>query len=152
MVKNILLIILITFLIFFVYQVFFNRPSLSTVKINIKGKTYDLEVAKTVPQMTKGLMDRPTLCADCGMVFVSAFDLPQVFWMKNTLIPLDMIFLDHAGTVVNILTAVPQPGTPDSQLTLYRSDQPAKYVIELNAGDSAKLSLNPGDIIALPSL
>lgn len=152
MVKNILIVILIIILALLVYQLFFNNPSLSATKINIKGKTYRLEIAKTVPQQTKGLMDRSSLCANCGMIFVFNLELPQVFWMKDTLIPLDMIFLDHNGTVLNIAAAVPQVGVPDNQLTLYRSVGLAKYVIELNAGDAGKLTLKPGDTIDIPPL
>lgn len=152
MVKNILILILITILILLIYQLFFNNPHLSTVKVDLRGKTYNLEVAKTVPQQTKGLMDRSTLCADCGMIFVFNLELPQVFWMKDTFIPLDMIFIDHTGTIVNIVTAQPEPNVPDSRLQLYRSLGPAQFVIELNAGDAAKLSLKPGDNIDLSQL
>jgi uncharacterized membrane protein (UPF0127 family) len=111
-----------------------------------------LEIAKTAPQQTKGLMNRSSLCANCGMIFVFNLELPQIFWMKNTLIPLDMIFLDHNGTIINIANAVPQPNVPDSQLTLYRSNGYSKYVIELNAGDANKLSLKSGDTIDLSGL
>jgi uncharacterized membrane protein (UPF0127 family) len=149
MVKYILIFVLLTVLIFFIYQTFFNNPSLSGTEVNLKGKNYDLEVAKTVPQQTKGLMDRTSLCQYCGMIFVFGLDLPQVFWMKNTLIPLDMIFVDHTGLVINILTAQPQPGVPDNQLKLYRSLWPVKFVIELNAGDAQNLSLKTGDTIDL---
>lgn len=152
MVKNILIVILIAVLILLIYQLFLNNPPTGTVKLNIKGKNYNLETAKTVPQQTKGLMNRTSLCSDCGMIFIFNLEMPQIFWMKNTLIPLDMIFLDHNGLVLNIVTATPQPGVPDNQLTFYRSRGSAKYVIELNAGDSVKLSLKPEDIIDLSSL
>jgi len=149
MVKYIPIFILIIILIISVYHFFFNNPSLSSAKVNLKGHTYTLEIAKTVPQQTKGLMDRSSLCRNCGMIFVFGLDLPQVFWMKDTLIPLDMIFADHTGLIVNTITANPQPGVPDSQLKLYQSLKPAKFVIELNAGDANKLSLKPGDTIDL---
>jgi uncharacterized membrane protein (UPF0127 family) len=152
MVKNILILILVVALILFIYQLFFNNPSLSSVKVNLKGKSYDLEVARTVPQLTKGLMDRPSLCPNCGMIFVYNLELPQVFWMKNTLIPLDLIFIDHTSQIINIVTANPQPGVPDSQLKFYKSTSPAKYVIELNASDANKLFLKPGDIIDLSGI
>lgn len=152
MVKNIFIIILLTILILLVYQLFFNHPPAKTVKIDIKAKTYQLEIAKTIPQQTKGLMDRTSLCQNCGMIFVFGLELPQAFWMKNTLIPLDMIFLDKNGKIINIANAVPQPGVPDTQLKLYRSTSPAKFVIELNAGDVAKLSLITSDIIDIPPL
>jgi uncharacterized protein len=152
MLKNIFLVILIFILALVVYRLFFHNPPLTTVKLKIKDKTYNLEVAKTIPQQSQGLMNRPSLCPDCGMIFVFGLQLPQVFWMKNTLIPLDMIFLDSSGQVINIKTATVQTGTPDSQLNLYHSLRPVKYVIELNAGDAKSLSLTPGDIIDISSL
>jgi uncharacterized membrane protein (UPF0127 family) len=152
MVKNILLVILIIILLVLIYQLFFNRPPLSSAHVNLNGKNYTLEIAKTIPQQTRGLMDRSSLCPNCGMIFVFSLELPQVFWMKSTLIPLDMIFLDHTGMIINIVTADPQPGVPDSELKLYRSTAPAKFVIELNAGDANRRSLKPGNIIAISSL
>jgi uncharacterized membrane protein (UPF0127 family) len=152
MVKNFFILICIVILVALIYQIFFNNPSLSTANVNIKGKIYRLEIARTVPQQARGLMYRTSLCADCGMVFVSAFEYLQTFWMKNTLIPLDLIFLDRNGVVLNTLTAIPQPGVPDSQLKQYRSVSPSEFVIEINAGDVVKLSLKSGDIIDLSSL
>ena len=123
------------------------------VKINIKSTEFSLEVAETISQKTKGLMNRETLCPQCGMVFISSFAYPQIFWMKNTLIPLDMIFIDSQGKVVNIATATPEPpSTPDSKLKLYQSSSPAQYVIEVSAGQSQKLGLIPGDTIDLSPL
>lgn len=95
-------------------------------------------------------MKRSSLCSSCGMIFVSTAPAKQVFWMKNTLIPLDIIFLDSRGKIVNVENAVPQPSVPDLQLKLYRSTAPSQYVIELNSGDSQKLNLKPGDQIELP--
>jgi len=152
MVKNILIIILITVLILLVYQLFFNHPPTKIVKMDLKGKTYQLEIAKTIPQQAKGLMNRTSLCQNCGMIFVFGLELPQAFWMKNTLIPLDIIFLDKNGKIINIVTATPQSAVSDNQLRLYRSTAPAKFVIELNAGDATKLSLVPDNIIDIPSL
>jgi len=147
MAKNILLLILILFLIAIIYQLFFNNPPLESVEIDLNGTKYNFEIARTLPQKSKGLMNRDKLKSNTGMLFVSEFDMPQVFWMKNTLIPLDMIFVKSDGTILNILTASPEPGTPDNKLKLYQSSSPAKYVIEINSGDSQKLKLLPGDII-----
>jgi uncharacterized protein len=152
MAKNIFLIILILIIIYFAWQLIFNNPAPVTADITIKDKNYSLEIAKTIPQKTIGLMNRTNLCPNCGMIFVSPLEMPQVFWMKNTLIPLDIIFLDKNGLVLNIASAVPQPNTPDNQLDLYQSISPSKYVIELNSGDSSKLSLQAGDKIDLPNL
>jgi uncharacterized membrane protein (UPF0127 family) len=145
--KNILILILIIILAAIVYLILFNNPPVDKINLVINQKEYNLEVAKTIPQQTRGLMNRTSLCRDCGMIFIFNFEMTQTFWMKDTLIPLDIIFVDHNGLVINIATATSQPNAPDNQLKLYRSTSPAKYVIELNAGDADKLSLKPGDII-----
>lgn len=152
MVKNILIVTFLLILFALIYLLFLNNPPPNTVQINLKGQKFQLEVAKTVPQQTKGLMDRTSICQNCGMVFVFSLEIPQVFWMKDTLIPLDMIFLDHTGTIINIVTATPEPRVSDSKLTLYRSASPAKYVIELNAGVTGELDLKSGNIIDIPTL
>ena len=149
MAKNILIVALIITIIAICYQLFFNNPKPDSREINIKNLKFNLEVAITIPQKTKGLMDRTTLCQNCGMIFVSSFEMPQIFWMKDTKIPLDMVFLDKNGTVINIETAIPEPNVSDSNLKLYKSLQPSKYVIELNAGTSSQISLLPGDKIDL---
>lgn len=150
--KNIIILISVILLILVIYRVFFYHPDLEKNTFLIKGKQYNLEVAVTLSQKEQGLMNRPQLCNHCGMIFVSNLEMPQIFWMKNTLIPLDIIFLDKEGTVINIANAVPEPGVSDSQLKLYHSSRNAKYVIELNAGDTQKLQLIPGDKIDLSTL
>jgi uncharacterized membrane protein (UPF0127 family) len=129
--------------------IFFNRPPVETLKIDIKGKTYNLEIAKTIPQKMQGLMNRNHLCPDCGMIFISPIDTPQSFWMKNTFIPLDMIFVNLKGEVVNILTAEAEAKDENGAYKFFQSSSPAAYVIELNAGDASKLKLIPGDVIKL---
>jgi uncharacterized protein len=116
----------------------------NTISLKIKNQTFNLEVAKTLQQQTVGLMNRSSLCPNCGMIFVFSLELPQSFWMKNTLVPLDIIFLDKTGTVINISQGVPQ------SLNLINSAKPAKYVIELNAGISQNINLKPDDLITLP--
>jgi hypothetical protein len=80
------------------------------------------------------------------MIFIFGLELPQTFWMKNTFIPLDIIFLDKKGVVINI-----SQGTPKS-LEMIPSTRPAQYVIELNAGTSRQINLQSGDTINLSNL
>jgi len=150
--KNIFLIIPVFLIIFIVYRVFFYSPELKKNIFKIKDQEYKLEIAITLAQKEHGLMNRPSLCQNCGMIFVSTIEMPQIYWMKNTLIPLDIIFLDKNGQVINIATAVPEPNVADSRLKLYKSDRNAKYIIELNAGDSDKIGLKSGDIIGFSGL
>lgn len=150
--KNVIIIVPVLLLFIVIFRVFFYHPDPKKNVFQIKGKEYNLEVAVTLSQKEEGLMNRQQLCSHCGMIFVSSVEMPQIFWMKNTLIPLDIVFLDKDGVVINIANAVPEPGTPDSQLQLYRSSRNAKYAIELNAGDSQKLQLVSGDKIDLSAL
>ncbi len=152
MAKNIFILILIIILGILFYKFFIFKPPLNQVKISLNSKEYTLEVAKTVSHHAQGLMNRSSLCPTCGMIFVFNYDIVQTFWMKNTLIPLDMIFVDKDGRIDNILTAQPEPNTTDLNLKLYKSLSPVRYVIEINAGDTDKLSLKVGDYLRLPSL
>jgi uncharacterized membrane protein (UPF0127 family) len=113
--------------------------------VNDSISTYaTLEVADNQTERKKGLMNRTKLGKNRGMLFVFEEEAPRGFWMKNTLIPLDMIFLDKDKEVINIETAYPEPNTSDSELKVYRSERPAKYVIEVNAGFAENNSIRPG--------
>lgn len=114
---------------------------LKTKKININSQEFTIEIASTPRQLTQGLSNRPQLCQNCGMLFV--FPSPQIlqFWMKDTLIPLDMIFIDQDKKIVNVVT------TPVGDLSIKNSTSPALYCLELNAGTATKLNLKPGDIL-----
>lgn len=106
--------------------------------------TLHLEVAQTEAQRERGLMDRRSLAPHTGMIFVFDTDGPVEFWMKDTLIPLDMIFVGEDGTVRRVLAHVPvvKPSLPDDQIP--RESGTAKYVIELSAGEAAKDGIVPG--------
>lgn len=130
---------------------FTQRPALKTISVKIKDKNFNLEVAKTLTQKATGLSNRTELCSDCGMIFLFSQDNTQSFWMKDTLIPLDIIWVNSQGKVVYLSTALPEPNTPDNQLKIYKNTKPAKYVIELNSGMAEKVSLKVGDIIPLPN-
>ena len=110
----------------------------------IGGRTFTLELAITPAERRRGLSNRGFLAPDGGMLFVYAQESNLSFWMKETLIPLDILFLDRERRIVNIHTMVPQPGVPTEQLTLYRSASPALYAVEVNAGIAAELGLAPG--------
>jgi len=83
------------------------------------------------------------------MLFIFKSENYQSFWMKDTLIPLDIIFIKESGQVTDIYTAHPEKGKSDFQLTLYKSTEPTKYVIELNANTASKLNLKIGDYIKI---
>ena len=109
------------------------------------SETLRLEVARTRDEIRTGLMNRSELQVD-GMLFVMPREETQRFWMKNTLIPLDMIFLDSQHRIVNIEKAYPpESGTPDSELKRYSSEEPAKYVVELEMNRTEELGIEKRD-------
>lgn len=106
------------------------------------GFTVRLELALSPEEIANGLMFRPSLAADRGMLFL--FDearLPS-FWMKNTLIALDLVFLDPVGTVVDVIPEVP-PCAADPCPT-YSPEAPALAVLELGAGSAKAHGIEPG--------
>ncbi|MFA4826840.1 MAG: DUF192 domain-containing protein [Candidatus Shapirobacteria bacterium] len=137
-------------LIFLFCRLFFLTENPTHTSVNFNGQKFDLEIAKTISQRTQGLSGRSSLCQNCGMIFVFSGESILPFWMKDTLIPLDLIWLNSQGQVVSIQTASPQPNTPITQLKNYKNSTPAKYVIELNANTAANIKLQVGDIVTLP--
>ncbi|HVI74535.1 MAG TPA: DUF192 domain-containing protein [Anaeromyxobacteraceae bacterium] len=105
--------------------------------------TVTVEVARGEAQLARGLMFRDSLGADEGMLFVFPGTAEHSFWMKNTLIPLDMIFIDEARTVVGIVErAEPHSTTPRSP------GRPCRWVLEVNGGWSAAHGIAIGDRVA----
>jgi uncharacterized protein len=101
---------------------------------------FKVEVAETPAQMEQGLMFRTSLGADAGMLFIYPQPTVATMWMENTLIPLDMLFVDAQGRIVNIYQrAVPQ------SLDVISAAAPVRAVIELNGGTAARLGIAPGD-------
>lgn len=103
-----------------------------------------LEIASTPSQRTKGLMFRKSMGADRGMIFIFPEEKHQGFWMKNTYIPLDMIFVSSDFEVIGVSHNA-QP------LTEARREVPgvSQYVIELNGGVAKKLGIKKGDRVKL---
>jgi uncharacterized protein len=100
---------------------------------------FRVEVALTPEEHARGLMYRTQLATDAGMVFV--FDQPQIqrFWMKNTLIPLDMIFIGADNRIVGVVESA-APQTEDERLV----HAPSQYVLEIGGGLSARLGIHAG--------
>jgi len=99
------------------------------------GFALDLELALTPQEVTDGLMYRPSLPEKRGMLFIFDVDRYPAFWMKNTLIPLDLVFLDSTGIVVDVVADVP-PCASDPCPT-YSPASPARAVLEVGAGVAA---------------
>lgn len=122
-------------------------PPVATPTASLAGHRFSLELATTPAAQEHGLMDRTSMAADHGMLFVFEDSQPRTFWMKNTLIPLDILFFDAHDRLVAI-QADAQPCKADP-CSLYPSNVPARYVLELNAGTAAKLGLRKGAVMTL---
>jgi hypothetical protein len=118
---------------------------LPTVRMQIGKDRFTLEVANTSATREYGLMHRDSMPSDHGMLFVFPDERRLGFWMKNTRIPLDIIYLDAGGKVVSIHQMKPH------DLRSTYSDGPAKYVIELNAGRAEKTAVKRGDPLEIPA-
>lgn len=104
---------------------------------------FTVELADTPDEQSRGLMFRESLAPDAGMLFDFHVSRPTSFWMQNTLIPLDMLFIDAKGKIVHIHeNAVPQSLEP------IPSQHPASAVIELNGGRAKAEGIAPGDTVS----
>ncbi len=137
---------LLVFVIVFAYFVFqkkYGWPADGFPRVCFKNKCFDVEIAATEAERQKGLMNRESLGADKGMIFI--FDKPAnySFWMKNTLIPLDMVWLDQDRKIVFINENAQPCGSKDcSVVTPVIKSQ---YVFEAKAGTAKRIGLKYGD-------
>jgi uncharacterized membrane protein (UPF0127 family) len=104
-----------------------------------------VEVVTRSADQARGLMYRRSLIQDSGMLFIFRQEEPQSFWMKNTLIPLDMIFVSRDLVIVDITTMQPCITDPCPD---YTSRQPAQYVLEVNAGYCRSHNIIIGDKVS----
>lgn len=113
-----------------------------TVRSGAKTHAFRVEVAASQEEQAKGLMFRTEMGADEGMIFPEATPRRPSFWMKNTVIPLDIIFIAPNGRILNIANALPYDLTP------VPSEGIAGAVLELNGGRAAQLGIKPGDKVS----
>lgn len=123
----------------------FGRSSLTVETVGGGRYRFDVEMAETPAQQAQGLMFREKMAADAGMLFVYDRPQPASFWMKNTLIPLDMIFIGADGRIVNIH----QNAVPHSEAAV-NSAGPVKGILEINGGMSSRLGIRAGDRVVHP--
>jgi uncharacterized membrane protein (UPF0127 family) len=101
---------------------------------------FQVELATTEAERERGLMFRKSMAPNAGMLFVYSSEQPVAFWMKNTLIPLDMLFIKANGSIAHIAAnAVPEDETP------IPSTAPVLAVLEINGGTAAALGIKEGD-------
>ena len=113
------------------------------------GTALKIEIAQTQEETERGLMFRQSLGEKEGMLFIFPQDDIRLFWMKNTLIDLDMIFIDSTGQIINIAKQVPHSylGAPEEEIA--QAAGFGKYVLEVNSGLADKYNLNAGDRLVL---
>jgi uncharacterized membrane protein (UPF0127 family) len=111
--------------------------------VELGGQRYTVEVADTEDERERGLMFRDSLEAGHGMLFIHEREEPQAYWMKNTRIPLDILYFDDGRRLVAQQRDVPPCSLGDA-CPVYPSNAPARFVLELNAGEANRLKLEDG--------
>ncbi|HYG07213.1 MAG TPA: DUF192 domain-containing protein [Stenotrophomonas sp.] len=111
--------------------------------VELGGQRYEVEVAQDDATRARGLMFRDEMAADHGMLFIHEREEPQAYWMKNTKIALDILYFDNQRRLVSQQRDVP-PCTLGDGCPPYPSKAPARYVLELNAGQANHLQLRDG--------
>jgi hypothetical protein len=116
-------------------------------RVTVGPATFRVEMARTPQERARGLMFRRELPMDRGMLFVQPTG-PAVFWMKNTYIPLDLLYFDAEGRLSQIVANAPPCETPSCPM--YPSAAPTvRYILEINAGEAARRGIRPGDRLEL---
>ena len=125
----------------------FERDELA-IQSDATGERHDFEVelAVTFAQQAQGLMYRRSLPRDAGMLFLYKTAGPASMWMRNTLIPLDMLFIERDGRIAHIAQR-----TVPLSLTSIESPVPVVAVLELNAGTTHRLGIRVGDRVLHPA-
>lgn len=113
--------------------------------VEIGGTRYSVELATDDYSRMRGLMFRESMPQDAGMLFVFESEHLQAFWMKNTLIALDILYFDRRARLVSVASDTPPCKTP--YCPSYPSAGPAQYVLELNAGEAKRLDLRAGAVL-----
>lgn len=134
--------------VFFQFRAKPNNKSISqkspTSSISINGRTFKIEIAKTLDEQQVGLSERDSLPQDQGMLFV--YDKPDFynFWMKNMKFPLDIIFI-RDNKVVSVAQSAFPPGPNVTNPPLIKPDGMINKVLEVNSGISKKYNIKKGD-------
>lgn len=124
-----------------------TRTHEAPTAVALDGHRFSVELATDDAGRQRGLMMRTTLAADHGMLFAFPASGPQAFWMKNTLIPLDILYFDEQKRLVSVQQNVP-PCKADP-CPVYPSAAPAIYVLELPAGTAQRMGFRAGDVLKI---
>jgi len=128
-----------------VYEKYLTAKSFIPLTISRDNKTietFKVEVADSEPEQEKGLMYRKSIGNREGMIFLYNSEKIQTFWMKNTYIPLDMLFIDKSKKIVGMLKNVPPLNEEQRSVSV-----PSQYVLELKSGVADELGVQVGDLV-----
>ena len=144
-----IIVIVILFILALGFSYYYNYSKLSNIngevkKVCFNEKCFEVEIADTDEERTKGLMFRKTLDENRGMLFIFEEERVYPFWMKNTLIPLDIIWLNRYGKVVFIAKVLPCEVEP---CQIHNPEKEALYVLEVNSGISDEIGIKIGDTV-----
>jgi uncharacterized protein len=130
-----------------------NPGIIKTKTLTIGSKSISVEIAKTAETRAKGLSGRSTLSEDSGMLFVfDTQDVTPIFWMKEMLIPIDIIWINDDRVVkIDKNVSPPEANTPDAKLPTYSAGGPIDYVLEVSSGLSDKNGIKIADPVVLPT-
>jgi len=120
---------------------FAHAQSMPVMELTAGFHRIEAEVASTPPTRAQGLMHRREMPQQHGMLFVFTQDAPHCMWMRNTLIPLSVAFLDESGRILNVEEMQPQTEAN------HCAARPARYALEMNSGWFAQRGLKRGDQI-----
>jgi uncharacterized membrane protein (UPF0127 family) len=109
-------------------------------------RSFTIEIADSADERSRGLMFRETMADDHGMLFIFEQEKPVAFWMKNTPMPLDLVFIDQKGEIRAVL-----PGEPFSEAVI-TPGAPVRFVLELKAGTAARNGIAAGDHVRHPAI
>jgi uncharacterized protein len=114
------------------------QPKLETVELTAGMHVVQAELAVTPAQQATGMMFRPDMAGNEGMLFVNSDSAPRCFWMRNTLVPLTIAFIAEDGTIINLADMAPKSDAS------HCSTKPARYALEMRQGWFAKRGLKAG--------
>jgi uncharacterized protein len=123
-----------------------QTPTVSIINSEGERVEVEVEIADNDAERQRGLMERTALAENAGMLFVFEREQPLSFWMKNTLIPLSVAYIDSTGRIVDIQDMEPLDETS------HPSSEPGQYALEVNQGFFAERGIEVGNEMEIPNL
>jgi uncharacterized protein len=122
-------------------------PTVQFITSSGTGPTYNVELARTSAEINRGLMYRTSLAESAGMLFIFSGDYKHYFYMANTYIPLDMVYISSKNVVVGVVANAKPLST-----ALITPPGPCHYVLEINGGQCAQKGIHAGDTVKITGI